>query len=103
MVEPDSSADDHMSKSQDSSNHDSNFSDTDSSGSDGDNVEQILLVPTEPVEEIKTEEVEETQREEMGGILVYDAYAKMKGCEKIEQYFEENVPPRVATDILFSK
>lgn len=35
---------------------------------------------------------EEKQREEMGGVLVYDAYARMKGCEKIEKYFEENMP-----------
>jgi hypothetical protein len=39
----------------------------------------------------------------MGGILVYDAYARMKGCEKIEKYFEDNVPTKIQTDILFSK
>ena len=53
-------------------------------------VPQEEEIPEEP----KIEE-EETQREEMGGILVYDSYAKMKGCEKIEKYFEENTPPKV--------
>jgi hypothetical protein len=38
---------------------------------------------------------EEKQREEMGGVLVYDAYARLKGCEKIEKYFEENPPQKV--------
>jgi len=39
----------------------------------------------------------------MGGTLVYDAYCKLKGCEKIEQYWNETPYQRVATDILFSK
>ena len=46
---------------------------------------------------------EDLAREEMGGTLVYDSYARLKGCTKIEQYFAENPPQKVATDILFSK
>ena len=39
----------------------------------------------------------------MGGILVYDSYAKMKGCTKIEEYFAQRPPQKVSTDTLFSK
>lgn len=46
---------------------------------------------------------EELSREEMGGTLVYDSYARLKGCTKIEEYFAANPPQKVATDILFSK
>ena len=46
---------------------------------------------------------EERAREEMGGTLVYDSYARLKGCTKIEQYWEETPLTKVATDILFSK
>lgn len=35
------------------------------------------------------EEEEEKGREEMDGIIVYDSYAKLTGCEKICKYFEE--------------
>jgi hypothetical protein len=49
------------------------------------------------------EEEEATSKEEMGGILVYDSYAKMKGCTKIEEYFATRPPQKVSTDVLFSK
>lgn len=49
------------------------------------------------------EEEEATSKEEMGGILVYDSYAKMKGCAKIEEYFVQHPPQKVTTDVLFSK
>lgn len=38
-------------------------------------------------EAAKEDEEEATSKEEMGGVLVYDSYAKMKGCTKIEEYF----------------
>ena len=85
VVEPDSSADENISRSHD---HDSSeIFDTDSSEDnqerdDDDLLHQVVQIEEEPPEETKVEE--ETQREEMGGILVYDAYAKMFGCEKIE-------------------
>ena len=31
-------------------------------------------------------------RKELGGMLVYDSYAKMEGCAKLQTYFEENRP-----------
>ena len=80
----------------------SDIFDTDSSDEDPGNEPQILNeLPVDlsqlqagvqkdqdATDEEKPEE--ETQREEMDGILVYDAYARMMGCEKIENYFEEN-------------
>jgi hypothetical protein len=87
VVVPDSSADENISRDS------SDIFDTDSSEDDRDAEDNLLnQVREEPTEEPKAEEEEETQREEMGGILVYDAYAKMFGCEKIEKYFEENTP-----------
>ena len=38
-------------------------------------------------EAVKEDEEEATSKEEMGGVLVYDSYAKMKGCTKIDEYF----------------
>ena len=29
-------------------------------------------------------------REEMNGIIVYDSYAKLVGCEKIVKYFQDH-------------
>jgi len=26
----------------------------------------------------------------MGGVLVYDSYAQLKGCTKIEEYYDAN-------------
>ena len=54
-------------------------------------------------EEPAPQKEEETSREEMGGVLVYDSYSKLKGCVKIEQYFAEKVPTKISTDTLFSK
>jgi hypothetical protein len=34
--------------------------------------------------------VENSIKEEMGGILVYDSYAQLVGCEKIEKYWANN-------------
>ena len=97
-MEPDSSADENISRSHD---HDSSdMFDTDSSEDDHERdddhlLHQVVQIEEEaPPEEAKVQE-EETQREEMGGILVYDAYAKMHGCEKIEKYFEQNIPTKV--------
>ena len=95
----------------------SDMFDTDSSEDDRDDIVQPLgdiqneiekdknniLSPIKQDEEEDEQKEEEIQREEMGGILVYDAYARMKGCEKIEKYFEENPLQKVQTDILFSK
>ena len=39
-------------------------------------------------EEPKTPDVP-MAREEMNGVIIYDSYAKLTGCEKIVQYFEE--------------
>ena len=39
----------------------------------------------------------------MGGIIVYDSYAKLTGCEKIVQYFSERTLPKVNPYILFTK
>lgn len=54
-------------------------------------------------EEEKKEEDEDKPREEMGGILIYDSYAKFRGCDKIDEYFDQLQPRKVQTDILFSK
>jgi len=39
----------------------------------------------------------------MGGVIVYDSYAKLTGCEKIVNYFESRVLPKVNPYHLFSK
>ena len=39
----------------------------------------------------------------MGGVLVYDSYAMLEGCEKIKEYWDGKVPPKVQMDILFNK
>jgi hypothetical protein len=39
----------------------------------------------------------------MGGVIVYDSYAKLTGCEKIVNYFNSRVPPKLNPFILFSK
>ena len=54
-------------------------------------------------EAAKEDEEAATSKEEMGGVLVYDSYAKMKGCTKIEEYFAQNPPQKVSTDTLFNK
>lgn len=64
------------------------------------------LVSDEPPKIESNEENKEQKeeiKEEMGGTLVYDSYCRLKGCDKIEQYFNENPPQKVSTDILFSK
>jgi len=42
-------------------------------------------------------------RQEMGGTIVYDSYAQLTGCEKIEQYFATSRKTKVNPYILFSK
>lgn len=39
----------------------------------------------------------------MGGVLVYDAYSRIIGCQKIEQYYAANPPQKVHLDTVFSK
>ena len=39
----------------------------------------------------------------MGGILVYDSYARLVGCSKIEEYYAKTIPVKVHTDTVFSK
>ena len=46
---------------------------------------------------------EKEGREEMNGIIVYDSYAKLTGCEKIVNYFQDKRYEKVNQNILFSK
>mmetsp|Transcript_15522 Transcript_15522/g.23825 ORF Transcript_15522/g.23825 Transcript_15522/m.23825 type:complete len:87 (+) Transcript_15522:771-1031(+) len=39
----------------------------------------------------------------MNGIIVYDSYARLKGCKKIADYFDAKVPQKVDPYKLFSK
>lgn len=39
----------------------------------------------------------------MGGVLVYDSYSVITGCEKIIDYFADSSPRKVPMDIVFSK
>jgi len=39
----------------------------------------------------------------MGGVIVYDSYAKLTGCEKIVNYFSSKTLPKLNPYILFSK
>ena len=39
----------------------------------------------------------------MGGTLVYDSYARLVGCTKIEEYFAQHTPLKVHTDAVFSR
>jgi hypothetical protein len=48
-------------------------------------------------------EVELAGRQEMGGTIVYDSYARLTGCEKIEQYFSTCQKTKINPYILFSK
>jgi hypothetical protein len=43
------------------------------------------------------------KRMELGGILVYDTYARITGCPKLVKYYEENVATKVNPYIIFSK
>ena len=55
-------------------------------------------------EEQEEEDVKEQKgREEMNGIIVYDSYAKLTGCEKIVQYFENKETLKLNQNILFPK
>ena len=38
----------------------------------------------------------------MGGIIVYDSYAKLTGCEKIVKYFDEKKDEKIDPYKLFS-
>ena len=59
---------------------------------------------TEADEELDGPQTDEPQaREEMNGIIIYDSYAKLTGCEKIVKYFEERKYSKVDHNILFSK
>lgn len=58
----------------------------------------------EEVEDAEIQTPEELMgREEMNGIIVYDSYAKLIGCEKIVNYFENQVYQKIDQNILFSK
>lgn len=51
-------------------------------------------------------EVEREPLEELGGTIIYDSQAKLVGCKKIEQYFEEtqkNPERQMDAYALFSK
>lgn len=39
----------------------------------------------------------------MNGIIVYDSYAKLTGCEKIVNYFQNKTYEKIDHTILFSK
>ena len=39
----------------------------------------------------------------MNGVIIYDSYAKLTGCEKIVKYFEERTYEKVDHNILFTK
>ena len=45
----------------------------------------------------------EKGREEMGGVIVYDSYAKLTGCTKIVDYFASQERRKVDTRVLFSQ
>ena len=45
----------------------------------------------------------ELQKRELGGILVYDAYAWITGCPKIQDYFELNPPRKPEPNLLFTE
>lgn len=40
---------------------------------------------------------------ELGGILVFDAYARHTGSAKLTNYYENNALPKVDPYIIFSK
>lgn len=40
---------------------------------------------------------------ELGGILVYDAYARISGSTKLQTYYENNGMQKVDPYIIFSK
>lgn len=46
---------------------------------------------------------EERAREEMGGVIVYDSYAKLSGCTKIVEYWATQDRRKVDTRVLFSQ
>ena len=98
----------------------SDIFETDSSANDDDDVQRRLqgLISCEEQSQQSQEEKpeekpepkspvvqpdEEQFKEEMGGTLVYDAYARLVGCTKIEEYYSKTTPVRVHTDHVFSK
>ena len=46
---------------------------------------------------------EDLSRQELGGLLVYDSYARLKGNTKIVDYQSANPPKRIDPYMLFSK
>jgi hypothetical protein len=42
-------------------------------------------------------------REEMNGVIIYDSYAKLVGCEKIVEYFQNKTFEKINPNILFTK
>ena len=46
---------------------------------------------------------EEKGREEMNGVIIYDSYAKLVGCEKIVEYFQNKTFEKINPNILFTK
>jgi hypothetical protein len=39
----------------------------------------------------------------MGGTLVYDSYARLIGCTKIEEYYATTIPAKIHIDTVFCK
>ena len=82
----------------------SDIFDTDSSADEPETVAPTFQLQPKP-EVKKAPELagEEEYAEEMGGILVYDSHAHLKGCKKIEEYWDARVSEKLHVDVLFSK
>jgi len=61
-----------------------------------------LVIPND-YEKLKNDQQDDLCRMELGGILVYDSYARMVGCPKLQAYYEENPPKKLDPYLLFSK
>jgi hypothetical protein len=55
-----------------------------------------------PKTEEKVKELENAEGlSEMGGLLIYDSYAKLYGNEKVETYYKGHSPPHINKEIVF--
>ena len=62
-----------------------------------------VVVHQEQETKPQQQEEEVLSIEEMGGTLVYNSYAQLSGCKKIDEYWADRNLKKVQTDILFSK
>ena len=60
-----------------------------------------VAVPEEKKEAVKPPEPKQV---ELGGILVYDAYATIEGgSDRVQHYYQRQVPPRINPYILIEQ